>query len=354
MFVSEITEQGNWLVFPKTISKHIGLVKTLLLMEHVNISDTKGGDNGWYYRTRSSLAEVLGMSDHSCKKHEDELVQQDLLKRKTSTNGVHANYYKLNKRKIKELLATASNTEGGKKVSPINNTSIDNTTYYQDTKKPESASNRNVAMKAPVVSGSSPKSSTVQKRDMLLPQRSKFKALSKDGNPRDAKKRAEIMLQPETMELLEFWNSLPYIQKHKIAYDGDKLVQLSKQSKSLQHIDKVLQEVLKGSLYKDCADISEDRYKIYKPQMPAIKMALKRYSESLNPDCNYAVKGFKIPLYKFFVFRQMSVDPALGKAKYKRKYPFLYYLSCEAKPLEQERKELSTNNQYSLLGYSMS
>lgn len=351
--VQEITAAGNWLAFPKTIALQIGLHETLLLMEHVTLSDNLGrNQDGWYYRTRSSLANVLGVSNNTCKKYEQKLIDLRLLKCKVSTDGVSANWFKVNTIRIKRLLntkdtvknSTPSNTTPPQNLRGNKNTNIDDTTYHHGhSKKVSNGSKRVNKRLTPVVTGNAPTPTTsLKRRKVPLSTRSKFKGLSKDGNPRDAAKRALVKLHPDTVELLLYWNSLPFVQKHNLVYNGKELAQLDKQSKTVQHVDEVLQQVLKGKLYKDCADITEVRFKKMKPRLPGIKMALKRYSESLNPDCNYAVSGKKIPLYKFFCFRQMEVNADKGRKKYILKYPFLYYLGSEAIPLKEERKPIAT------------
>lgn len=136
---------------------------------------------------------------------------------------------------------------------------------------------------------------------------------------------SSIGVHVATIELIDYWNSFDTLTTHRLARQRT-VAPLGKQSKRVQNIDSVIKKVMRGTYYKNHADIPAGAKK-KKFSIEQIKEAIARVAKAASPDYNRNQK-FKPSLDVFFYNQNSSLGK--GKLKLRYKYAFLHFFENDA------------------------
>lgn len=149
-------------------------------------------------------------------------------------------------------------------------------------------------------------------------------------------------IQPETIELIEYWNNHDVFTKHSLKRRRT-VAPYHEQTRTVQDIDDAVKRLLKGTYYSKSNDLKEMlRNKSF--TVPIIKKAIDRMAVANTPE--YSRKPRKIG-FMAFIENQHAKLCKDKRIEYRYKFPLIHFTYNEPARLEDNHKERSTP--YSLI-----
>lgn len=145
-----------------------------------------------------------------------------------------------------------------------------------------------------------------------------------------SKFRKEVHLNPEAVELIEYWNKFATLTTHRL--NGE-------QSKTVQELNDAIPKLLKGEYYTD-----PDHKEVQTGLRSAIsdeqiKTAIERMAKACGPDYN-SNGNLRMTFSKFIHNPRARIGR--GKDRYRYKYPLLHFIHYEPVPLCQKPSRRKT------------
>jgi len=151
-------------------------------------------------------------------------------------------------------------------------------------------------------------------------------------------------LLPETIELVDYWNSKGNLKQSILKYSSRGSCRYKLQAQYVQMLDDRIKAILKGSYYCDIRDMDDPKLKDRKFTVNQIKSAIDTFSRTATheyekrPECMQSTH-----LLDFFNSRNPNIivtPPAPGKlpsrTRFKLKFPFIhYFLNCNPMSLSE-------------------
>lgn len=147
--------------------------------------------------------------------------------------------------------------------------------------------------------------------------------------PKSKKILKKITFKPETIELIEYWNSFEILTTHKLE---------GKQTNTVRELDSSIYKLLHGTYYTDHKEVPLGAKKPFRIEQ--IKKAIDRMAVASGPD--YYEGKQRMSFLKFIHNRRMTFGT--GKEKYRYKYPFLHFLNNTPKPLSKKHTKKNSEN----------
>jgi len=158
-------------------------------------------------------------------------------------------------------------------------------------------------------------------------------------------------LDPLTIDIIEFWNSQPNLQKHRLTPVGRRTIRypLAKQTATVRAINHLLIQITKNKFYSTRDEIKETEIRKQQFSLGQIKQAIKRFNLSGNSEFNDLAHKVRSTRLDLFFYNPHSVfRPTLTiTSKYKYRAPFLHYLLN--KPVKIENRQFESKTDYQVV-----
>jgi len=384
--VKEIGEAGAFWIANKKVTAFLGLEETIILMEHVSTYSSLRKkklikQDGWFFRSKNDLIAVLPCGATGIQQKENKLIELKLII-KEQKNPKRMNHYRVQVQNILEFVknpykyikninADLLSGNAKRKAHYLNQSdaskndalSVGKRRYIKNTLKetvlflrkrinPQPTAAVPLRCTAGYGEETSPYkgNTTLDSRSNLLNNESKAAPVSnrdsiKQGlidsmNKPVAKVTGHRKVNKNTLDIVEYWNSLPGLRTHNLIVTDGKYL-LDKQTKAVQEINDHILRLLRGELYHTSTDIIQPVVRTMKFSVDSIKKAIMRASKGTAIEFGGSAK--KMSLTSFFYNPHSFVYPENGKSMYKYKYPFLYYINGDLQPIVPKIKGDSEN-----------
>lgn len=173
----------------------------------------------------------------------------------------------------------------------------------------------------------------------------------KDGPSATALQRT---LLPETIEIVNYWNSMPNLKKQVLKYSSRTTCRYALQFKYIQHLDNFLKEILAGTFYSNRPDMDQENLKYVHFTVNHIKIAIERFNRMATFEYTKNPDTFKnYPIHEFFFkpaaqIYTKDLKGNINKERFSHKYPFIHCMMADPTPLS-ERESHKSKTEYPMV-----